>query len=119
MRADSALLPAARVFAPPFACPALPPSRPPLQVDIDSPHPELLNQLKERHHEIELPAYRSTGVANASTPPTQRFVWLLVNVPAPHLIANGLRLAQWDPDVDALKEKQGRRRGRGGGEDAG
>jgi len=90
-----------------------------LQVDIDSPHPELLNQLKERHHEIELPAYRSTGVANASTPPTQRFVWLLVNVPAPHLIANGLRLAQWDPDVDALREKQGRRRGRGGGEEGG
>lgn len=83
-------------------------------MDIDSPHPELLNQLKERHHEIELPAYRSTGVANASTPPTQRFVWLLVNVPAPHLIANGLRLAQWDPDVDALREKQGQRRGRGG-----
>lgn len=81
-------------------------------MDIDSPHPELLNQLKERHHEIELPAYRSTGVANASTPPTQRFVWLLVNVPAPHLIANGLRLAQWDPDVDALREKQGQRRGR-------
>lgn len=70
-----------------------------IQVDVDDPDRRLTSG--------EHPEYRTVTVANASTPPVQKIVWLLINVPSPQLLKNGHIVAEWEMDVEELQKKQG------------
>jgi len=74
-------------------------------LDLDDPNPELLNDLRSSHKKVEYPIYRTTSVAGASTPTSQRIVQLSVNVPAPHLMAQGHIVAEWDANVEEMIHK--------------
>jgi hypothetical protein len=85
----------------------------PVQVDVDDPDPSLLSP-PSSHHRVESPEYRQTVVAGASTPPAQRIVWLVCNVPGPTLMHNGHLVAEWDVDTEEIEKKQGQKRRRRG-----
>ena len=67
-----------------------------VQVDVDDPEA------------AQSGGERRTILVGASTPPMQRIRWLLVNVPAPHMLAHGHIIAEFDMDADELERKRGR-----------
>ena len=75
---------------------------------MDDPDPSLLSPPSSHHH-VESPEYRKTVIAGASTPPAQRIVWLVCNVPGPTLMHNGHLVAEWEVDTEELQKKQGQR----------
>jgi len=72
-------------------------------IDLDALDPSLLAP-PSSHHISHSNEYRTVNVAGASTPPQQKLVWLLMNVPAPHLLGNAHVLANWDAGLEGEKK---------------